>query len=72
MYRQTPFILEAAKTDDLETVKLLQKRNADIHERGHFCFSPVYKNSVQSNIVATAAFFAGGLLSTWVLTFLIF
>ena len=57
-YRQTPFVIQAAQSGNVETLKQLTNAGeCDITARGHIVLSRSRLNSVASNVIGAAAYY---------------
>merc|ERR1712226_1643148 len=58
LYRQSPFIIQAAASGNWETFKAFSNRDeCDIETRGHIVLSRARFNAVSSNVIGAAAYF---------------
>jgi len=56
IYREAPFIIQAACAGEVEIVKMLVKAGCSLQDVGHICLSKRRQNSVASNVIGAAAY----------------
>jgi ankyrin repeat protein len=55
-YRKSPFVIEAVKSGDMDTLECVVKNGGSLTELGAICLSKKRKNVVISNLVGCAAY----------------
>ena len=55
-YRKTPYIFQAIKSGNRQTIEMVLQRRPDLDETGIVCFSRKRKNLVTTNLVGAAAY----------------
>lgn len=56
IYREAPFIIQAACAGEVEIIKILVKAGCSLQDVGHICLSKRRQNSVASNVIGAAAY----------------
>lgn len=56
-YRRSPFIIQAARSNSIETFEEVKNASVEVTERGSICLSRVQGNVVVSNAIGCAAYY---------------